>query len=199
MSLPLKPPDSGRSSVLGWGREKGLRWLLGVFGLALAWQALRGVAWAEVGAMLAGIGPRAILIIFGINLLILPLMTSRWWLLLRTLGAPVSMFSLCAYRTAAGALSYLTPGPHFGGEPLAIYLLHRRQEISLPSATTSVAMDRMLELLASILVLTLCLMNLAFTGTLPFAGSQDVPIVITASAVLICLLATGSGSLSNSG
>ncbi len=202
MTPPLKSPeDFSTSSVFRRGIKKSWRWLLGVLGLALAWHALRGVAWAGVGDLLAGIGPLAILIILSINLLMLPLMTARWWLLLRTLGSPVSLLSVCVYRSAANAISYLTPGPHFGGEPLSVYLLHQRQGIPLATATTSVAVDRLLELLASFFVLTLCLISLVFAESSPFAGSQGLSIVIAVPMVLTFVLAalfTGGRPLSRS-
>ncbi len=123
-----------------------------------------------------------------INLLMLPLMTARWWLLLRSLGEPVGLLPICVYRIAANAINYLTPGPHFGGEPLSIYLLHNRQGTSLSSATTSVAVDRLLELLASFVVLTLCLMTLTFGESTPFKGSQGLFFVIAILAVLTWVL-----------
>ncbi len=181
--------------------QKSWRLLLVVLGVVLAWHALRGVAWAEVRELLAGIGPLAILGIAGINLLLLPLMTARWWLLLSTLDAPVGLLPLCAYRTAANAVSYLTPGPHFGGEPLAVYLLHHRHKISLSAATTSVAVDRLLELLASFVVLPLCLIILLFAESELFAGGKGLFIVIAVPALftwLLLALFTGRKPLSRS-
>jgi uncharacterized protein (TIRG00374 family) len=171
-----------------WRRiQKRWRWLFGMLGLVVAWYALRGVAWVEVLELFSGIDFLAILSIVAINLLMLPVMTARWWLLLRALGTPVSLLSVCAYRTAANAISYLTPGPHFGGEPLSVYLLHHRQKISVAAATASVAVDRLLELLASFVVLTLCLVNLAFAEINPFSGGQQLSIVIGVLA-LFCLI-----------
>jgi uncharacterized protein (TIRG00374 family) len=169
---------------------KSWRLLLVVLGLALAWHALRGVAWPEVWDLLAGIGPMALLAIVVINLLMLPLMTARWWLLLRLLGSPVGLLPACAYRLAANAISYLTPGPHFGGEPLSVYLLHHRHGIPLSSATISVAVDRSLELLASFVVLSICLIDLAFIAeTGLFKGSQGLTMVIAVTAALAWVLA----------
>ncbi len=170
--------------------RKSWRWLLGLSGVLLAWHALQGVAWPAVWDLLAGISPLAILIIVVINLALIPLMTARWWLLLKTLGSPVSLLSICAYRTATNAVNYLTPGPHFGGEPLSVYLLHHRHGITLSSAATSVAVDRLLELLASFVVLTLCLINLSFAESGPFKENQGLFLVIALLAVLTCTLAT---------
>jgi uncharacterized protein (TIRG00374 family) len=203
MTMPFTPPgkDPTKSSAVRRGFRKTWRWLLGVVGLALAWHALAGVAWVGVWELLAGLGPPAILIILVINLLMLPLMTARWWLLLKTLGSPVGLLSVCAYRTAANAVSYLTPGPHFGGEPLSVYLLHHLQGIRLATAATSVALDRLLEFLASIVVLAVCLMILAIVGNSPFAGSKGLSIALAVLAVFTCILAalfTGKRPLSRS-
>jgi hypothetical protein len=161
-----------------------------VIGLALAWHALKGVAWAGVWDLLGGLGPLAILIMLAFNLLMLPLMTARWWLLLRTLGWPVGLLSVSAYRTAANAVSYLTPGPHFGGEPLSVYCLHSRHGVPLTSAATSVAVDRLLELLASFSFLAFCLINLAFAQSGLFTVGRGVPVVLAVLAAFAFILAT---------
>ncbi len=189
--MPLTPPAKApvKSSVFRRGIRKSWRWLLGMLGLWLSWHALAGVDWAQVWKLLTGLGPLAILIILVINLLMLPLMTARWWLLLRTLGPPVGLLTASAYRTAANAVSYLSPGPHFGGEPLSIYLLHHRHGIPLSSAAASVALDRLLELLASIVVLTFCLIIPAYVQNSPFAGNRGVSAGIAVLVVLACILA----------
>ena len=191
MTMPLTSPakNPAKSSSARRGLQKSWRWLLGGLGLALAWHALRGVAWTAVWDLLAGLGPSAILIILVINLLMLPVMTARWWLLLRTLGSPVDLLAACAYRISANAVSYLTPGPHFGGEPLSVYLLHQRHGIPLSCAATSVAVDRLLEFLASLIVLAFCLIYLAVTESGPFSGNWALSIVIAVLAVFTFILA----------
>ncbi len=200
MTAPAEPSadkseDSGNSgkssrfSAFGRRLFKSRHWLLCLLGLVLARHALTGVAWPEVRHLLAGIGPLAFMTIGAINLFLLPLMSARWWLLLRLLGSPVDLLSLCGYRLAANAVSYLTPGPHFGGEPLSVYLLHRRHEIPLATATMSVTVDRLLELLASFIVLALCL-----TGTTLKQGGSVLKgwwlsPAIAAPVLFICILA----------
>jgi len=179
----------------------GWRGLLLVLGLALAWYALRGQTWSGVWKYLSAIGPFAILSLLVLNLLLLPLMTARWWQLLRALGLPVRLPALCAYRLAANAVSYLTPGPHVGGEPLLVYLLHQQQHIPLAAATTSVALDRLLEFLASIVVLICSLVLLTFTGSVPLTGSGTMLLALCMLTVLIALLTalfTGIRPLSGS-
>lgn len=176
------------SSALQWAIKKSWRWLLGLLGLVLAWHALKGVDWTTVWDLLNNLSPFAISIFVVINLFMLPLMNARWWLLLRSLGEPVGLLPLCIYRIAANAVNYLTPGPHFGGEPLSVYLLHNRQGTSLSSAATSVAVDRLLEVLASFLVLTLCLMTLTFVESGPLKGSHGLFFVVAILAGLTWIL-----------
>jgi uncharacterized protein (TIRG00374 family) len=200
MTMPLKSAreDFGKASPVRRWLGKGWRWLPVILAPVLAWHALRGVAWAEAWGLLAGLGPLAILILVAINLFMLPVMTGRWWLLLRTLGVPVGLLAVSAYRCAANAVSYLTPGPHFGGEPLAVYLLHGRQGIALTLATTSVVLDRLLELSASLVVFSLCFTALALRGG-PFAVSQQLAMAIVLPAgfaVLLALFFTGGRPLS---
>ena len=206
MTIPIIPRKSSAAaaaapSTLQWAIKKSWRWLLGLLGLVLAYHALKGVAWTTIWDLLNRLSPLAISILVVINLLMLPLMTARWWLLLRSLGEPAGLLPACAYRIAANAVNYLTPGPHFGGEPLSVYLLHHRQGTSLSSAATSVAVDRLLELLASFLILTLCLITLAFVESGPLIGSQGLFFVITILAVLtwtLSALFTGRRPLSRS-
>ena len=172
-----------------WGKQKKIRLLLGLLSFFLAWYALQRVAWGPVWHLLAGISPLAILVIVAINLLLLPLMAARWWLLLQTLGASVGLLTVCGYRTAASAISYLTPGPLFGGEPLAVYLLYRRHGIALPTATTSVAVDRLLELLASFIVLAFCLSVSGLTTGELLPGTRGWFSLITLLTGFACLLA----------
>lgn len=180
------------AALAGW------RGLLLAVGLVLAWQALGGMAWGAAWQQLRKMAPLDLLALLALNLLLLPLMTARWWLLLRTLGQPVGLGLLCGYRLAANAVSLLTPGPHCGGEPLLVYLLHQRQ-IALTLATTSVALDRILELLASILVLSASLIILIAAGSGPFTKAWALPlalVMLLALAAFLTALFTGRRPLS---
>jgi uncharacterized protein (TIRG00374 family) len=138
-----------------------------------------------VARLLTAIDPRGLAAIFACNLLLLPLMSMRWWLVLIMLGTPVKLLRLCFYRTAAGAVSYLTPGPHFGGEPVSVVLLNIHHRINLPIGAASVGVDRLLELTVSFAVLAVCVgcLSLALPSSAGGVGS-----VLAALAVLaLCL------------
>ena len=190
MTMPFKslPGESSQSTVFKRGIQKSWYWLLLLAGLALAWHALRGAPLAEAWRLLAGIDPCGLLILLALNVLMLPLMAARWWQLLRIMGSPVGLLCACAYRFAANAVSYLTPGPHFGGEPLLVYLLHQRQGIPLAVATTSVTLDRLLELLASIVVLSLVLIMLTTSDSGLFTGGWPLSVVLALFIVLATFL-----------
>ena len=133
------------------------RWLTTGLAILLAYGALKEAPWAEVWTLMSGLGAQAIVVLLLLNLLMLPLMSARWWFILRLLGQPISLFGASLYRCSSNSVSYLTPGPHFGGEPLLVWYLSRYHAVPISSGTTSVLVDRLLELLASVLAFALCL------------------------------------------
>lgn len=184
MTAPAASPGAGFLAAFTFRR--GLLLAAGAF---LAWQALRGMPWTEAWGQVTGMGLEALLLLCALNLAILPLMTVRWWQLLRTFAAPVGLRPVCSYRFAANAVSLLTPGPHFGGEPLLVYLLHRRHGIALPVAATSVTLDRILEFWAGVVVLSGSLLILTVTGSGPFSGGWPLTTAMAAMAALALVLA----------
>lgn len=190
MSFPSTSPDNRSKSqaVFSSVVQKSWRWVLAALGIFLAWYALRDSPWGEVLNLLAGIGTLAIVSILLVNLFMLPLMSARWWLLLKTLGTPISLLRASLYRNAANAISYITPGPHFGGEPFLVYILRKRHGIPVSSAATSVIIDRLLELLASILILTICLLYLLGAELGPFTDSRELIIIILVLTGFISIL-----------
>lgn len=116
----------------------------------LLWAAIRDVRVLESLRLLAAIPVEALALLVAVNLLALVVFTLRWWIVLDGLGAQVPLPSACAYRLAAFGLSYLTPGPQVGGEPLQVLLLERRRGVARELAIASVALDRLIEVLMSI-------------------------------------------------
>jgi glycosyltransferase 2 family protein len=56
---------------------------------------------------------------------------------------------LTRYRLISFAVSYFTPGPQFGGEPLQVLALRQRHLIPGTTGTASVGLDKLLELIAN--------------------------------------------------
>jgi len=91
----------------------------------------------------------------GLNVFILAAMCWRWSFILRRMGHPVGFAALIGYRMGANSLSYITPGPQFGGEPFQVHCLTARHRVPAGAATASVAVDRLVELMGNLLFLSL--------------------------------------------
>lgn len=125
-------------------------WLLFWAALPLVmWLALRNAPPGQLWASLARLTPANILLLLALNLFILLLFNLRWWLILCAKGRRVPFWQLVLYRLAGFGVTYFTPGPQVGGEPLQVYLLQRREAVPATLAIASVTLDRLLELLAN--------------------------------------------------
>jgi glycosyltransferase 2 family protein len=116
---------------------------------ALLYFALRDAPLGQIAVVLKRMEASQVAALVLVNVAILFLMNARWWLLLRSSGYPRPLAALLAYRLAAFGISYFTPGPQFGGEPLQVHLLHSRQNVPLPTAISTVFLDRLLDLLSN--------------------------------------------------
>ena len=128
-------------------------WLLWLAVPPLLWQVTRQVPFTQVFTALSRLTLRNITVLAAANALILLLTGFCWWLILRALGCNVSLLNLIGYRLAGFGVSYLTPGPQFGGEPLQVYLLRKRHAIGSATAVASVYFDRLVELMANFIFL----------------------------------------------
>ena len=163
------------SSVIRWGLGAGL--------LALV---LTQSDWRAITEQLRGV-PLSELAFWGLlNALVLVLMTARWRVLLEGLGADVPLTRLALHRLAGFGVSFLTPGPQFGGEPLQVLLLTRREGVPNGTAVSSVALDKMLDLVSSFAFLAIALGFLSERSLIHVDGSMWVrampliPIVLVA-------------------
>ena len=129
-----------------------LPWLLAAVILLLV---LQFVSFAAVGQSLQALRPWQLLLLIGLNGIILVLLTGRWWLLLRGLGYRLPFSQALGHRLAAFGVTYLTPGPQFGGEPAQVLLAERVNDVSRVTAVSSVSLDKTLELLVNFTFLTL--------------------------------------------
>jgi hypothetical protein len=120
--------------------------------LLLAW-ALSAVSLSDVWAILSRLSGLQIFVLVTLNALIAFTFGWRWWLILRAQGYRVPYPALAGYRLASFSISYFTPGPHLGGEPLQVYLVRRRHAVPAAAAAASVSLDRLLELIVNFVFL----------------------------------------------
>ena len=130
-----------------------LRILPWIAAAALLVLLLRYVPLAAVWATLQRLTPGSLVVLAALNGLVLLALNGRWWLILRAQGHPVPFFKLLGYRLAAFGVTYFTPGPQFGGEPVQVLLVERRHAVPRPTAVAAVALDKSLELLVNFLFL----------------------------------------------
>lgn len=105
----------------------------------------------------------------GLNLGIIALFTFRWRILVKSLRVPIRFVQLLGIRQAGQAVSFLTPGPQLGGEPLQVLWLWKRYRVPGDTAVLTVGLDRFFEfwfnfsilLLAVLILIASPLANLA--------------------------------------
>ena len=180
-----------RSAVL----QPRLRWLLWLAGLLLLAGILQSVSLAGVWAAFSRLGAGPLLVLAVANGLVLLSLTGRWWLVLRAWGDAINYLTLTGYRLAAFGVSYFTPGPQFGGEPLQVYLLRRHHGLPYDRAVAAVTLDKLLELLANFSFLVVGVWLIGRQGLFPVAVNRSL-VLFAAGLLLIpvgMLLALAAG------
>ncbi len=164
-------------------RPRYLLWL--AVPLLLLW-ALRAVSLQDAWTVLDRLDLTHVLLLVGANGLVLLTLSGRWWLILRAQGYPIPYMTLAGYRLAAFGVSYFTPGPQFGGEPLQVHFVQRRHRVPRSTAIAAVTLDKSLELVSNFTFLaggiTLILQGQVFPGVV---GNQAIlfPLVLLALPV----------------
>ena len=123
------------------------QWLLLALALGLLWLTLRTIPLTEVWAQLSQLRLDEIALLIAANVLVLATFSARWWILLYAQGYALPYHKLMGYRLATFAVSYFTPGPHFGGEPLQVYLVTQRHGVPPAAALAAVVLDKLIELI----------------------------------------------------
>ena len=126
----------------------------------------------------------------GLNLIVLVLLATRWRILTHALGLGISMLQILGVRQAGALISFVTPGPQFGGEPLQVVWLWRRYRIPGPTALLAVGLDRFFELFVNFSVLLIAVLLL-----LSSAATPDLD-WITLSVILFGILLSMVGATS---
>ena len=113
-----------------------------------------------------------------LNLLVIALLTGRWLVLTRAMALPCSFLQLLRVRQAGQLISFVTPGPQFGGEPLQIYWLWRNYSVPIHSAFLALGLDRFYELWINFAVLLLAALTLLTTRSATFVDWHLIAFVL---------------------
>lgn len=171
-------------------RWNGLTLLLWLLALSLAGWTLAQLPLEDIASQLGRLSWMHWLLWSLVNIAILYLAVKRWQLLGRALQVSMTMTLLFQLRQAGSAVSFLTPGPHFGGEPLQLYWLCRRCGLSLHRAVALLGLDRFMETGTNIAVLLAGVLMLLGTAILPV--HEWLQVIATLAGVLgAMLLAAG--------
>jgi uncharacterized protein (TIRG00374 family) len=185
---PASTPVPFPRPAAGWDKVNvGL--VVWVLAIVLLWWVLRSVSLTDVWAILGHLSGWQVLTLLALNLIIAFTFGWRWWLILRAQGYSIPYPLLASYRLVSYSISYFTPGPHLGGEPLQVYLLRQRHAVPVASAAASVALEKLLEVLVNFTFL--------LAGVIITLQARVVPEIIgpEAMAIATCLLAAPLGFL----
>ena len=180
--------------LMSWLKKfwKPLTWLIAI---ALVIFVFTITPFADIIAILGNLSSLQIATLIVVNLGIIILFGLRWWLLLMFQGYRLSYLAIVRYRLAAFGVSYFTPGPQFGGEPLQIYYLRNNHQVPTSDALASLSLDKLLELLANFTFLVIGLVFIFAGGYLSADENPLLLLFISILAVLpwgyLCLLYFG--------
>ena len=158
-----------------WNLTTLVLWLLA---LALAGWTLRQLPLNSITAQLGQLTWHNWLLWTLVNGTILYLAVKRWQLLGQALQAPLSLARLFRMRQAGSAVSFLTPGPHFGGEPLQLFWLKRFFGQPLHRAVVMLGLDRFVETSTNIAVLLAGVLMLLGTAMVPLDDGLQVSAIL---------------------
>ena len=188
-------------------RARGPKWFFsaasGVVVVCLLYFSLRQVHVTGILDQLRRLGPWQILAILALDSLIYAFFGARWWLLVRAENPAARLSDAIAVRLSVFGASYFTFGPQVGGEPIQILYMRRRHGSTLARATATVALDKLLELLANFPFLLLGIGALLRTGIFRAANGSVtiglVAVVVLASWPLVHILLLRRGHYPFSG
>jgi len=164
--------------------------LLWSLALLMAASVLQGLPRDEIAATAARLTWPELLCWAALNLAVILLGTWRWQILSRALGVDPGFGVLLRLRQAGQAVSFLTPGPQFGGEPLQIFWLQRIHGWPLHKTVLALGLDRFCELWVNFSVLLLGVLLLLVQGSGVAQWHQ-----VAALLLLALLLLAGCGWL----
>lgn len=135
--------------------------------------------WQQVSILLAKIDIGEMGIWMLINLVLFSLFCIRSWVIFRQIDNSIRFVSLVKNRLVGFAVSYITPGPLVGGEPLQIYLLTKIDNIPSASAVSALFIDRYVDFLASF-TFVVCATFMLFWSTISTALSIAITVFFLA-------------------
>lgn len=162
-----------------------LAWIL-ILAALLYW-ALHNAPLIEIWASLKLLKLWQIGVLLVLNAAVIALMAARWWIIVHAENPSVPFLPLIGYRLSVFGLSYFTPGPQVGGEPLQVLYIQRNHGLTFARATSAVIMDKLLEFLVNFLLIGVGVWAIIRVGLIPNNGIRLDLSLIAVGAVLLIL------------
>jgi len=171
--------------------------------VTLLYLALRNAPFIDIWNTLSQLHLWQIGLLFILNSGVIFAITARWWIIVRADNPSIPFLPLVRYRLSTFGISYFTPGPQVGGEPLQVYNLQRNYGVSFARATSAVIVDKLIEFLGnSILILAglsaaIQVGMISTNGTFALGGLIPLAAILTIPLVHLTLLYHGRYPLSS--
>jgi hypothetical protein len=167
------------------------RWLIllgWLTGGAFLTAALRQVRFVAVIEILSRLTLPAIFLLLVVNILIMFSLSLRWWSIFRRFELGVPFWRLSIYRLVSFGVSYFTPGPHLGGEPLQVLLLTRTHQVPVATGAASVTLEKAVEIMINFGFLGIGLLVVLVSDIIPSIGLIEVLPLLALNAIPLLYL-----------
>jgi len=122
-----------------------------ILGLAMLYWVIAGFDSTEVWQEVSLVKTWQLALFFTVSIINFTFCSLRWGIILLKLGHAVRISALWIHQMAGYALSYITPVARAGGEPIRIFFLKEIEKVRLRDATSSVLIDKYIELMVLVL------------------------------------------------
>ena len=167
---------------------KSIRIITWLAALLLALSVFTQLPVATLSESMANLSLMQWLIWVILNFLIILVLVARWQILANALGLSVDFTSLFLIRQAGQLVSFITPGPQFGGEPLQVYWLWKNYRVPGHAALLAVGLDRFFELWINFAVLLFAILALLLTATIDTNTWNVVAFILTLLILVLSIL-----------
>jgi uncharacterized protein (TIRG00374 family) len=132
----------------------------------------------EVAAAFLGINPLYLPLIIGIPFLMMAVYTTRWNMLLKSVGVEAGWRVVWRHALIGAAINNITPMIRFGGEPVKCYLLSNEISCKKRTVLASLTMDSLITAITLLVLLYLGVFSMAMLNILDPITIYSVLIII---------------------
>ncbi len=165
--------------------KKSFLLLIAAVALLMLYATFQIFPFSELLEILLNIPVQLFAAYIGVSMLIFALLVLRWRTINKQHGIYIPYSTLFAYRCAGFAVSFITPGPRVGGEPVRAALM-TRNNVDMPHAMSSVIADKTNELLSFGTMFIIALLVTLIISPLP----RTVQLVFGIIALFMLFLVT---------